>query len=185
MNVQSLFAPTFTTERLTLRARTPSDLSTVFDYFNDEEVRKFLGGHPPSRPDEIARMCLKSYHDPGFWTIALTNTSQVIGEISFVSIIFVSIIDEYLGEIGYLIASPFWNCGYATEAARKVIAHGFKRLGLARIRARMMVSNTGSVRVAEKLGMAYETRLNDGDFGGKVADIFHYSISCDQFCPSL
>jgi len=180
MNVQSLFAPTLTTERLTLRARTPSDLSIVFEYFNDEEVRKYLGGHPPFRPDEIAQMCLKSYHDPGFWTIALTNTGQVIGEISFVRIV-----DGYLGEIGYLIARPFWNCGYATEAAQNVIAYGFKHLGLARIRARMMVSNTGSVRVAEKLGMTFETRLNDADFGGRVADILHYSIRRDQFCHSL
>jgi RimJ/RimL family protein N-acetyltransferase len=80
MNGQSLFAPTLTTERLTLRARTPNDFAIVFAYFNDEEVRKYLGGHPPSRPDEIAQMCLRSYHDSGFWTIALTNTGQVIKE---------------------------------------------------------------------------------------------------------
>ena len=84
-----------------------------------------------------------------------------------------------------LPARPFWHCGYAAEAGRKVIAHGFEHLGLARIRARIMVSNTESVRVAEKLGMAFETRLNDGDFGGRVADIFHYSIRRDQFFSSL
>ena len=154
----------------------PGDLAKVLAYFTNEEVRKYLGGHPPSRLEEIAQMCLRSYHDPGFWTIALTNTGQVIGEISLGRII-----DGYLGELGYLIDRPFWNCGYATEAAQNVIAYGFKHLGLARIRARMMIGNIGSVHVAEKLGMSFETRLNDADYGGRVADILHYSIHRDQF----
>jgi len=52
---------------------------------------------------------------------------------------------------------------------------------LTRIRARMNVNNTASVRVAEKLGMMFETRLNDCDFGGRVEDVLHYSISREQF----
>ena len=29
------------------------------------------------------------------------------------------------GELGYWIGKPYWNCGYATEAAKAVVAYGF------------------------------------------------------------
>ena len=37
-------------------------------------------------------------------------------------------------EIGWRLAAEHWGRGYATEAARAVVAHGFERLGLARDR---------------------------------------------------
>ncbi|HEY4458440.1 MAG TPA: GNAT family N-acetyltransferase [Pseudonocardiaceae bacterium] len=55
-------------------------------------------------------------------------------------------------EIGWTIGKAHWGKGIATEAARAVIEHGFRRLGLPAIFAIVHQDNAASMRVAEKLG---------------------------------
>ena len=55
-------------------------------------------------------------------------------------------------ELGYLVGKPFWGRGIATAAAKAVTTYGFETLGLARIFARVKVSNLASARVLEKAG---------------------------------
>ena len=63
------------------------------------------------------------------------------------------------GELGYWIGVAYWNHGYATEAARRVIEHGFTEIGLNRIHATCLPSNVASSSVLEKAGMLYEGLL--------------------------
>ena len=60
------------------------------------------------------------------------------------------------GEIGYILNRRYWNQGYMTEAARKVVSFGFEQLGLHRIIATCDPANIGSYRVMEKIGMQRE-----------------------------
>ena len=62
-------------------------------------------------------------------------------------------------ELGYWVGQPFWNRGYATEAARAVIAFGFEVLGLNRIHASHLTRNLASGRVMAKSGMRFEGTL--------------------------
>lgn len=55
-------------------------------------------------------------------------------------------------EIGWTIGKAHWGRGIATEAARAVIEHGFRRLGLPAIFAIVHEDNAASMRVAQKLG---------------------------------
>jgi RimJ/RimL family protein N-acetyltransferase len=59
-------------------------------------------------------------------------------------------------ELGYWIGVPFWGRGYATEAARAMLAHGFRDLKLPRIFACYYAANPSSGRVLEKIGMKRE-----------------------------
>lgn len=59
-------------------------------------------------------------------------------------------------ELGYWIGVPYWGRGYATEAARAVVAYGFEALKLHRIWATHFKDNAPSGRVLQKLGMRYE-----------------------------
>ena len=56
-------------------------------------------------------------------------------------------------EIGWHLASSAWGSGYATEAARRLVAHGFETMGLEVIVADIAAGNTRSQAVATRLGM--------------------------------
>jgi RimJ/RimL family protein N-acetyltransferase len=55
-------------------------------------------------------------------------------------------------EMGYWIGKPYWGQGYATEAARLVLAFAFGGLNAAQVIAGWMADNPASGRVLEKLG---------------------------------
>lgn len=56
-------------------------------------------------------------------------------------------------EIGWRLAAEHWGRGYATEAAREVLAYGFATLGLEEIVSFTTETNLRSRRVMEKLGL--------------------------------
>src|SRR5213595_2374171 len=56
-------------------------------------------------------------------------------------------------EIGWRLAFDHWGRGYATEAARLVVAHRFGPLGLAAVVSFTAVANRRSQAVMERLGM--------------------------------
>ena len=60
-------------------------------------------------------------------------------------------------EVGWRLAREHWGRGYAPEAARAAIAHGFEQLGLTEIVSFTSVGNTRSRRVMEKLGMRHDS----------------------------
>jgi ribosomal-protein-alanine N-acetyltransferase len=64
-------------------------------------------------------------------------------------------------ELGYWIGVPYWGRGYATEAARAVVAFGFETLGLHRIYAHHFAGNDPSGRVLLKIGMKYEGKFRE------------------------
>ena len=56
----------------------------------------------------------------------------------------------------YAFHERYWGQGLASEAARGVIDHAFRRLGLERIVSFVEAPNTASHRVMEKLGLTVE-----------------------------
>ncbi len=56
-------------------------------------------------------------------------------------------------EIGWILDSGYWGRGYATEAARAVLAYGFDRIALETIVAVAMPANVKSTNVMRRLGM--------------------------------
>lgn len=59
-------------------------------------------------------------------------------------------------EIGYRLTPSFWGKGLATEAATAVRDYGFEKLGFTELISIIQPENKRSIRVAEKVGMAYE-----------------------------
>ncbi len=66
-------------------------------------------------------------------------------------------------ELGFRLAKAYWGRGYATEAARAWVAHGFDVLGLDRIVAATHPENAASQRVLEKVGMRFEAMADYDD----------------------
>lgn len=112
-------------------------------------------------------------------TVAITRSAdgQLIGAIGL------HIIEpDRLAEIGYWIGKPYWNQGYATQAAQALIEYGFDHFDLNRIQARHMTKNPASGRVMEKAGMSFEGVLRQSIFRwGSFEDAAMYSILRREF----
>lgn len=60
-------------------------------------------------------------------------------------------------EIGWRLAFEYWGHGYATEAAKLILAKGFNEWGLPEIVSYTTVENFRSRRVMERLGMTHKS----------------------------
>jgi ribosomal-protein-alanine N-acetyltransferase len=76
-------------------------------------------------------------------------------------------------EVAYTIARDYWGQGLATEAAQAILKYGFEKLNLARLVSLIEPENIASQRVAEKIGMSFEKRVDEGEY----APFFIYSIT--------
>ena len=134
------------TERLLIRAFVPADLDALFAIYGDAEVMELAGGVTDRATTE---RCLVRYiRDGAFAYYALEEraTGAVIGECGLPRLG-----DEV--EIGWTLARSAYGRGYATEAARAVLAEALGPLGLEQVVATILPGNVASVRVAEKAGM--------------------------------
>ena len=146
------------TDRLRLRPWTasPSDLARLRDLYGREEVTRWLGGTPSVPPSElIARWATVHEQDTRFgcWAIELPD-GTVAGTVLFKPL------PNGVGEVevGWHLHPDSWGRGYATEAARAVIARGFAA-GLPEVYAVVRPGNEASIAVCRRLGMQSLGRL--------------------------
>ena len=91
-------------------------------------------------------------------TVGQRNTihdSVTIEHFGDVGIRFMEMFGAWENDLGYIIHHDFWRQGYAFEAASGAVSWA-RRAGLADVCANMANDNSGSVAVAEKLGMRRE-----------------------------
>jgi ribosomal-protein-alanine N-acetyltransferase len=82
-----------------------------------------------------------------------------------------------IGEIGYMILTPFWSQGIGTEAVRQICGIAFRELALERIIGEVFPENLASARVLEKNGfLMEETRAGAVVKGGKTMDVKVYGL---------
>jgi len=148
--------PTLKTERLTLRPFTLDDAPEVHRLCGAYEValNTLLIPHP--YPDGAAEAWISKHQDDFDQNRIVhfaIDDGQLTGAMGLVTE------DEGIAEIGYWIGVPFWNRGYATEAAAAVVRYGFEERGLKRIFAMHYGRNPQSGRVLQKVGMQYEGTL--------------------------
>jgi RimJ/RimL family protein N-acetyltransferase len=85
--------------------------------------------------------------------------------------------NDWEADIGYELAPGHWGKGYATEAARAMVAFGFRELGLHRVSAWCVADNTASAHVLEKCGLRLEGRLRESEFyKGRWWDTLLYGV---------
>ncbi|MGF1471312.1 MAG: GNAT family N-acetyltransferase [Rubrobacteraceae bacterium] len=153
------------TPRLRLRPCTMADVDALHRLWTDPQVRKFLWDDVEIARDQAASAVQSSIecfgsHGFGYWVV-LTAEEGSLSPIGFCGLRFFG---EPPGEIELLygIAPPYWGRGLATEAAEALLRFGFEECGFERVYAGADPPNKGSLRVIEKLGMAFDrsTRIN-------------------------
>ena len=96
----------------------------------------------------------------GLWALEVRDTSEFIG---FTGLSVPSFEAHFMPavEIGWRLAKGAWGNGYATEAARAALAHGFGPAGLEAIVSFTAIPNLPSQRVMQRIGMVHD---EPGDF---------------------
>lgn len=144
------------TDRLLLRRFRASDLAAFAQLNADARVTEYLAGAlSRDQSDALVDRIEAHFDEHGFGLFAL----EVTGVAPFAGYVGLSVPRFEAAftpcvEIGWRLAAEHWGCGYASEAARAVLAHGFDVVGLDEIVSFTVPANTRSRRVMEKLGMS-------------------------------
>ena len=170
--------PTLQTDRLLLRPFEMTDASAVQALAGERAIADTTLNIPHPYEDGMAEEWIAShaeqFRDGSGVVFAVTDREQhhLVGAISL------RIEAEFRkAELGYWIGVPFWNKGYATEAAARLVEFGFNDLDLNRIAAQHLSRNPASGRVMQKIGMCYEgTMLQATMKWGRFEDLDVYAI---------
>ena len=151
------------TERLILRHLLPTDLDDLFALYRDPEIRRyfpegvltyeetkeelewFLNGHP-------------AHPELGLWATIHKETDRFIGRCGLLPW---TIDERQEVEVAYLLDRDYWGQGLGTEAARALVHYGFEQLQLPRLICLIDGENQASIKVAMKIGMAFEKEGKD------------------------
>ena len=83
-------------------------------------------------------------------------------------------------EIGYEIASDYWNRGLATEAAQAMVDYAFSHQKVRAVIAHTLAQRNASNRVLQKVGMKFTAELDDPEEG----KIWRWQINRDEHHPA-
>ena len=145
---------------ITLHIWTPADKKALMALCNTVD-RTFLSDRLPypyteADADWWLGMVAENEGKEGVWR-AIVVDRQIVGSIS------VERKDEggkTIGEIGYMILTPFWSQSIGTESVKQICEIAFQELALEQIVGQVFPENAASARVLEK---------NDFQLNGTIA----------------
>ena len=167
-------APILRTPRAELRPLTDTDVDAVHALWVDAEVRRYLWDDvviPRDRAGEVVAASTADFVTRGYglWGV-YRDGGDLIGFTG------ARPGEDGLPELLYGFRQAWWGQGLATECASAVLDHLFGSLGVAQVIALTDAPNAASVRVMERLGMAFERR---GDHHG--LDTIVYRLADDAW----
>ena len=159
------------TERLILRRWRAADRAAYVAMLIDPEVGYWLGADLT----EAKALAVVGRFEAqfaqvgdGFWTVERRADAAFLGAVELLPVN-ATLPPAPATEIGWRLARASWGHGYATEAARALLAHGFEKLGLTEIIAFTAETNLRSQAVMGLLGMARDA-ARDFDHPAIAAD---------------
>jgi RimJ/RimL family protein N-acetyltransferase len=151
------------TPRLTLRHLVAEDLNALFELYRDPDVRRYFPDGTLSRQStqeelEWFQQGHPNHPELGLWATVERSTGSFLGRCGLLPW---EIDGKQEVELAYLIDKSRWGEGFATEAAIAISGHARRALGIHRLICLIMPGNVASIRVAQKVGMAFERELVD------------------------
>lgn len=144
-----------TTERLLLRGWDDEATQALLALSTDPDVMR----HFPAlaSEDQIRGLVRRQQANldagrPGLYAVEVLGTGRCIGFVGLSTPSFQAPFTPCV-EIGWRLARHAWGHGYATEAARAALAHGFDTLRLPEIVSFTAALNVPSIAVMRRLGM--------------------------------
>ncbi len=160
------------TERLIVRDYEKGDLTDFHEIFSNPAAMEQC--EPPYDMQTSAQWLDYFIERPIAFAVVEKASGKMIGHALFKQL---PGEEEGIYEIGWIYNERFWRRGYAYEASRALIEHGFCRMGLHKIVAET-IDPIKSVSLMKKLGMKQEgvLRRHTRDNGGRWADVHWYGM---------
>jgi RimJ/RimL family protein N-acetyltransferase len=143
-----------------LRRYEQGDRDACVALFTDSEILRYVGDGAvtPEQAVTLFSKCFEIYAEGRFdlWAICDAETGVYMGHAELKPR---KGSDEV--EIIYILKKEYWGRGFATEIARMLVDHGFRRYGLPRVLATVDYENLPSRHVLEKAGMRFSYEEKD------------------------
>lgn len=153
------------TERLTLRHGSVDDAEFILRLLNEPSFLRFIGDRGVRTLDDarqyVAERLIGSYERNGFglWVV---ERKELLGPIGICGLVKRETLPY--PDIGFAFLPEFWSAGYAYESALAVKQYALDVLALPRLLAIANPDNAGSIRILEKIGLAFvELIARSGD----------------------
>ena len=133
------------TQRLMIRQLRESDVDSLYDVLSDPDVMRCI------EPVYTRKQTLQLIRRAGMcavpliWALAEKATDRLIGHVIYHPF------DETRYEIGWIIAKPYWNCGYAQEITDVLIDYA-QNAGVPAIVIECDPKQTVTAHIAQKKG---------------------------------
>jgi ribosomal-protein-alanine N-acetyltransferase len=165
------------TKRLLLRRQVSEDLDALWALYCDPEITKYIPDAPKTYEEareelEWHRNGHPRHPELGLWATIYKETGKFIGRCGLLPW---TIEGQLEVEVAYTIAQDFWGRGLATEAAHAILQYGFEQLHLSRLICLIDPENIASQRVAERIGMTLERKV-DGIAGDGCPTLIYSTI---------
>lgn len=155
---------TLRTQRLVLATPSLDHVPQMTRLANNKRIYEVLSRLPHPYEEEHGRFFVNEIargETEHAWSILAGET--------YLGTIGLHILPDQLPELGYWLGEPYWGQGFATEAARAVVAAA-QSSGATALRSRALLSNEGSRKVLHKAGFVEigESTDTDGTLAGRT-----------------
>src|SRR5579864_2118509 len=156
------------TRRLQLVPLLPAHARRLFHHLQDARLYQFYPGEPPQSVKELTR------HYEAWSTRTSPNGTQTwlnyaVRRVNGPYVGWVqATIARNTAQLGYVIFTPYWRKGYATEACRTLIQWLRRKHKVQRITAIVDSENTASIRLVEGLGFTLAWTGASEDMPGRL-----------------
>jgi RimJ/RimL family protein N-acetyltransferase len=143
------------TPRLALRSWRDGDEAPMLAMSTDPEVMRYFPR--VMTPEEVSAFIVRQRSllaagKPGLYAVDRRDDGSFIGFVGLATQTFDAPFTPAV-EVGWRLVGAAWGHGFATEAARAALRHGFEDLGLPEVVSMTAVLNERSIAVMRRLGM--------------------------------
>jgi ribosomal-protein-alanine N-acetyltransferase len=144
------------TARLNLREFVQEDFAAIHTYSSDPRVTRYLffGPRDEDNTAEYLEELLASQVEQPRTRFELAVQEIASGRV--IGACDLSLIEANVVDLGYMLGTPDWGKGYATEISLALLEAAFRELRAERVISTVDVNNGASIRVLEKIGMRWE-----------------------------
>jgi diamine N-acetyltransferase len=173
--------PTLTSQRVTLKPLTESDMPHFVKWYSDPEILRLNGEVEPWTEKKFAQWYHNTCHDANkvWFTIVMNENQQVIGDAGLLRMFTPWKTTDMSVGIG---EKDLWRHGYGTGAGRRLLQYVFDELGFHRVAINVMEFNTRALRFWTGLGFQHEGIARESYYcDGQYSNFIMMSILEDEY----